>query len=524
MSVSTAAIDRARTVREVLPNFLFPLPNLVGAVAVYWYFNYIDPFDPSGVRDQARDLTIFVAVTGTIIGTSIFFAQRLFRPVVEWIIRLRAGEDPAAMPVVLRRRALDAPMITALFSVAGWALAGLFYFPYQYLVIGGRLASAWRTFAGIVFVGGPVAAALSFLLSEFYWRRRIPLVFPDGRLPHHGVLRVPILLRLGATFFITSALPPLLMMTVSVSLVQRFGGELPNEMRPLWTQLLRTETYIVGATGVVSVVMALLVARFINRPVQALRAAMVRVSAGDLGAVVPVRSTDELGELNEHFNEMVADLRQAERAREIFGRYVSPAVAEQALERGIALGGELMRATAMFVDLRGFTALTQRLSAARVVELLNEYYAIVERVCEARGGVITQFLGDGVVVVFGGPLNPRSDDASAAISAAVALQQALAERNAPGGEPLFAGIGVCSGEIIAGNVGSGERVTYTIVGDAVNQAARLQVKTRDVGAPILVTDSTRAALGEANGFALRPVGAMSLKGVAAPVEVYAVEA
>jgi len=104
-----------------------------------------------------------------------------------------------------------------------------------------------------------------------------------------------------------------------------------------------------------------------------------------------VRSTDELGELNEHFNEMVVGLRQAERIRELFGRYVSSAVARQALERGIALGGELTRATAMFVDLRGFTALTQRTTAARVVELLNEYYAIVERVCEHEGGVITQF-------------------------------------------------------------------------------------------------------------------------------------
>ena len=152
--------------------------------------------------------------------------------------------------------------------------------------------------------------------------------------------------------------------------------------------------------------MALLVARFINRPVQALRAAMARVATGDLAARVPVRSTDELGELNDHFNAMVAELARAERTRELFGRYVSPAVAREALERGIALGGELVRATAMFVDLRGFTAMRPAHGGAGVVEMLNEYYAIVERVCEREGGVITQFLGDGVVVVFGGPLQP----------------------------------------------------------------------------------------------------------------------
>jgi len=239
---------------------------------------------------------------------------------------------------------------------------------------------------------------------------------------------------------------------------------------------------------------------------------------------VPVRSTDELGELNERFNAMVEELRRAARTRELFGRYVSRAVAEQALERGIALGGETTQATAMFVDLRGFTALTQRTSPARVVELLNEYYAIVARVVEREGGVITQFLGDGVVVVFGGPLRPLPDHARHAVRAAIALERALAQRNAAGGERLLAGVGICTGDMIAGNVGAGGRVTYTIVGDAVNQAARLQVKTRDLGASILLTESTRAALGETNGLVLRPCGAVPLKGVAAPVEVYAVEA
>src|SRR5881409_2781592 len=285
-------------------------------------------------------------------------------------------------------------------------------------------------------------------------------------------------------------------------------------------QLLRTQAYIVAATGGASFVMALLVARFINRPVQALRSAMAQVAAGDLDVRVPVRSTDELGELNERFNAMVEELRRAARTRELFGRCVSRAVAEQALERG----GELAQATAMFVDLRGFTALTQRTPPARVVELLNEYYAIVARVVEREGGVITQFLGDGVVAVFGGPLRPLPDHARHAVRAAIALERALAQRNAAGGERLLAGIGICTGDMIAGNVGAGGRVTYTIVGDAVNQAARLQVKTRDLGASILLTESTRVALGETNGLVLRPCGAVPLKGVTAPVEVYAVEA
>jgi class 3 adenylate cyclase len=501
------------------------LPNLIGAVFVYFYFTRVDPTVPGPPRQPLQDLVVFTAVTGTIIFVSTFVSLRIFGPLQQWKDRLRAGGDPTLVPAAVRRGVLNAPLAHAVLSMTGWIAAAMFYFPYQLVVGEFTLAQTVRVVAGILLVGGPVASAISFLVGEFYWRRDVPLFFPGGRLEHTGVLRVPILARLAATFLITAVLPPLLMMMVSLSLQARFGGELPEEMRPLWTQLLRTQIYIVSATGVVSVVMATLVARFINRPIQALRASMARVSSGDLDARVPVRSTDELGELNDRFNAMVSELRRAARLRELFGRYVSPAVARQALERGIALGGEVTRATAMFVDLRGFTALTERLPPARVVELLNEYYAIVERVCEREAGVITQFLGDGLVIVFGGPLRPLTDHARHAVRAAVGLQRALAERNAQrDGERLEAGIGICTGEMIAGNVGAGGRVTYTIVGDAVNQAARLQVKTRELGAPILVTESTRAALGEPDGIPLHARGSVPLKGVAAPVEVYSVEA
>jgi adenylate cyclase len=465
------------------------------------------------------DLGVFLAVTATLVVANAAAGRRWFRPLLQWYARLLDGADAGAVPPAIRRRALNAPFASAIASFGAWLLAGLFYLAYGWL--GGGFDDGARLALSIVLVGGPLASALSFLVAEFSWRRRIPLFFPRGGLDRRGVVRIPIRARLGATFLLTSLLPPLLMVTASLGLERR-AGTVPAELRAVWESLVRTQVYIVGATGVVSAAMALLVARFIDRPVQALRAAMSRVAAGDLEARVPVRSVDELGELNERFNAMVEELRQAARARELFGRYVSPAVARRALERGVALGGELVRATAMFVDLRGFTAMTERTPPARVVELLNEYHGIVERVCEREGGVITQFLGDGVVVVFGGPLRPLADHARRAVAAAVALQDALAARNRADGEPLVAGVGICTGDMIAGNVGSEGRVTYTIVGDAVNQAARLQVKTRDLGAAILVTESTALALGETNGLALTRCGPVALRGIAAPVQVYAV--
>jgi adenylate cyclase len=303
----------------------------------------------------------------------------------------------------------------------------------------------------------------------------------------------------------------------------RLGKRLRRET-VAWSDLVRADLYLLAITGVASSVMAMLVARFINHPVQALRAAMARVATGDFGARVPVRSTDELGELNAHFNAMVDQLQQAGRARELFGRYVSPAVARQALGRGDALDSTLVRATAMFADLRGFTAIAQRTPVGDVVRMLNAFYSTVERVCEREGGVITQFLGDGVVVVFGGPLRPADDHARRAVRAAISLQWALVNHPPLAGiGRLQAGIGICTGDMVAGHIRANERVVYTIVGDAVNQAARLQVKTRDLGAAILLTADTQAVLGDADGFCLRAVGAVPLRGIEAPVLVFAVE-
>jgi adenylate cyclase len=250
---------------------------------------------------------------------------------------------------------------------------------------------------------------------------------------------------------------------------------------------------------------------------------MTRVEAGDFGVRVPVRSLDELGELNEHFNAMVEELERGARSRELFGRYVSPEVAQAALDRGVELEGEVVMATAMFADLRGFTELSRRLPPEAVVRLLGDYYEVVERECEREQGTITQFLGDGVVVVFGGPLVPVPDHAARAVRAAVAVVRALRDRRRPDGQPIEAGVGLCTGYMIAGNVRGRARVIYTIVGDAVNQAARLQVKTRELGASILLTASTRAALDGPPPAPLRACGTVALRGILEEVAVFAVD-
>lgn len=504
---------------RAIDGLLFPVPSAVGAWIVYSYFSWVNPAG-SSVGTTPWDVALFVALTVALLLGSQLIAERHVRPVLSWVDRLRHGAKASDVPRDVRRRLLNAPLFGAVLTQAAFTLAGSFYFAHQRWKAGVSLLDAWRVFVGVTIVGGPISAVLSFLVAEFYWRRRIPLFYPDGHLDRGGAIRVPVLARLLATFATLSVLPSLLMLLVSADLVGHQGARLTADLG----RLLGILGYIAAATSLVSVAMALLVSRFINRPLQALRLAMLQVARGDFAARVPVRSADELGEVSDGFNAMVRGLARAERTRELFGRYVSPAVAQQALDRGIALGGEITRATAMFVDLRGFTALSERLPPDQIVQLLNTYYAVVEAACTAEHGIITQFLGDGIVAVFGAPLAPLPDHARHAVRGALALQRALEARNRDAAEPLRAGIGICTGDMVAGNVGTSGRVIYTIVGDAVNQAARLQVKTRDLDAAILITDSTRAALGPTGDIRLRPCGEVALKGIGAPVAVFAVEA
>jgi adenylate cyclase len=503
--------------------WLVTLPaNLAGALTAFLYFTYVDPLGGPIVDDRLDFILFLAVVTGALV-VNAWVTRRWIDPVARWHDRILAGADPATAPPEIRRNVLNGALRMATQSIGMWLAAGVFYAVLQILETAWTWRESIRVGIGIVFAGGLPTAALTFLLAEFHWRRRIPEFFPDGRLDRGGVMRVPIRLRLAATFFLTSLVPLTVLLTLAVGVGPRLLPALDDGAALLWRQYFWAQVYVVLVTVVAATTMAMMVARFINRPIQALRGAMAGVQDGRLDVHVPVRSTDELGELALRFNYMVDDLRRAAEARQLFGRYVSPEVARRAFERGVELGGEVVQATAMFADLRGFTARSQTLAPTEVVTLLATYYGIVQRVCQQEQGIITQFLGDGVVVVFGGPLLPVEDHAHRGVTAARRIFTELGARRGPDGEPLAVGIGICTGDMIAGNVGAGDRLIYTIVGDAVNQAARLQVKTREVDASILVTESTRAALPLDEAGKLRFCGYMALRGIASEVAVWAAD-
>ena len=272
----------------------------------------------------------------------------------------------------------------------------------------------------------------------------------------------------------------------------------------------------VAVAFTVSLELTVLVTRSVMTPMRDLLEVIPRVKEGDLSARVPVVSGDEMGELARSFNDMVGGLEERERLREAFGSYVDPDVADRVLEEGEMLQGEEVEVTVIFVDIRDFTAFAENASARETVDFLNEFFGCVVPVLLRHGGHANKYIGDGVLGVVGAP-ERLPDHADRGLCAAIEIDRAVEERY---GDALRIGIGVNSGPVSAGTVGGGGRLEFTVIGDPVNVAARVENATRELDERILVTESTRALLSDERRELLEPRGSLPLRGRSEPVNVY----
>jgi adenylate cyclase len=218
--------------------------------------------------------------------------------------------------------------------------------------------------------------------------------------------------------------------------------------------------------------------------------ALRRVGRGDLDADVEVEDAGEIGLLQAGFNDMVAGLRERERIQDLFGRHVGPAVAEQAISQGITLSGEQRDVVALFVDITGSTRLTRETDPVEFVQMLNRFFEVVVEEVERNGGLLNKFEGDAALCIFGAPV-ALADPATAALRAARAIRDRVAQM----GE-LDIGAGVAAGPVIAGQIGTASRLEYTIIGDAVNEAARLTDLAKRTEGRILVSEAAVEAAAE----------------------------
>jgi adenylate cyclase len=240
----------------------------------------------------------------------------------------------------------------------------------------------------------------------------------------------------------------------------------------------------------VSFAFTVLLADSVAAPIHRLERATARVGEGDLTTRVPVSAADETGTLTHAFNRMTAGLEERERIREAFGAFVDPDLAERVAREGTDLRGEELEVSILFMDVRGFTSFSESAPAREVVSRLNALYEIVVPVILRQGGHANKFIGDGLLAVFGAP-ERHPDHADRAVAAAVEIAERVQDAFA---DELRVGLGVNSGSVVVGTIGGGGRLDFTVIGDAVNTAARVESATRSTGDDVLITGETHRRL------------------------------
>jgi adenylate cyclase len=372
---------------------------------------------------------------------------------LDWTIRGMAPDEEE------QELTLNLPWWLFWMQVIIWAFSCIVFF-YANLDVSFMYALQLST---TVIISGLATAATSYLLCMRLFKSAITRVLelsPPQRGTTAGVGEKAVFI-----YTLTTGVP----MIGLIGMVA-FAGETGVSLRQLSVSGL-----VIGLGALVTGYFAtVLFAKSVGEPLGGLTEALADIEGGDLEVSVIVDDAGEIGQLQTGVNKMVSALREREQLRDLFGRHVGEDVARLALQQGVALGGEEREVAALFVDVIGSTTYAATHPAAEVVAALNRFFEVVVTVVSEHGGLVNKFEGDAALCIFGAPLeldDPAASALAAARTMAVRLKEQVPE--------LDAGIGVSHGLVIAGNIGSTERLEYTVIGDAVNEAARLTEQAKD---------------------------------------------
>lgn len=339
-----------------------------------------------------------------------------------------------------------------------------------------------------------------FALTDYEYYLRKALFKRFDRPVASGSSRI--LYRLLAAFGLTSVLP--------ISLIALHVLERPPEELPI-ALIQDVQAALIGL-----VIAVFFITRSLVQPIVSLERSVQRIRTSDTAGPTPVLSNDETGRLAEGFNQMVQGLQERAFIRETFGKYVPDKVAASVLAQGGLLSPSITLATILYTDIEGFYERAAALPARKVVEMLNAYFEAVSQQIEKEGGVVNQFQGDALLVTFNVPA-PDPDHADAAVRAAIGILDTT-DRMSFAGVHITTRIGISTGEVIAGNVGAKRRLTYTVHGEAVNLASRLENLNKNLGTRLLIDQATYQRLN--HEYPLESLGESEIRGSREQVALY----
>lgn len=457
------------------------------------------------VLSRTNSLFILISFTAGVLAWLLFMW-----PCLRWMFS--SSEE---VPDAVKRRVVSIPLAVSCVGLMGW----LTYSPAH--IVGALLEGvplmSWTVMSALldkVLTGG-MSFVLTYYPLEIFTRKfLIPWFFPDGDFSScRGAWSPSIRTRLFILYFSVTVFPFYILYCAILCLVRK--GELTASIAPL------TAVFVIFI--VIGVVLTYLFARLLHKPLVEMRRAVSAVHSGNFELELPVESNDEVGNLEEAINSMIRGLREKEFMKDTFGKVVDPSVRDYLLTGHIELGGEVQEATVLFCDIRGFTTMSEKMKPARVVEMLNRYFDCFSACIMAEKGIVNRYIGDAIMALFGAPV-PLAAHADAAVAAAKNMESALDGLNrdfaALGFPPLDVGIGIHTGPVLVGNIGSSSRMEYTAIGDTVNIASRVEGLCKTLSLNLLITESTASRLGPA--FAPQFVATETLRGKEERIAIFKV--
>ena len=432
--------------------------DIIGALLVLGFLRFgLPPADRLKLQDlPATNLAIFLGYLVVSFTVGAFITLKLLAPVIRWQRRdaLLADDEPADTERA-RLLALRMPGYRSLISITSWLLGAVVFIAASWPVA----RHAAPVMAVATLLGATATAIIGYLQAERVLRPVAVAALRAG-VPEN-FSRPGVVFRLVLAWVLSTGVPLLLIvLSVAATKFSLLQASADSMLIPIL--LMAIAALVIGLAGNILSAMA------IADPLRQLRWALSEVQRGNYNAHMQIYDASELGLLQAGFNDMVRELSERQRMRDLFGRYVGEDVARRALERGTELGGQERDIAVLFVDLVGSTQLAATHPPGEVVGLLNEFFRVVVDTVQEHGGFVNKFLGDAALCIFGAPLE-HPDAAGAALAASRQLHDELV---AVLGQTEF-GIGVSSGRAIAGHIGAQARFEYTVIGDPVNEAARL---------------------------------------------------
>ncbi len=411
-----------------------------------------------------------------------------------WVVEDREPSDSE------HRRTLKLAPFGVKLSVAAWVAAAVIFFA---LNLDHSLAFA-AVVGATIWAGAETTCAIHYLLSERILRPVTACAL--AYRPSEGTVAPGVRARLVTAWLLGTGVPLLGVLVVGVVGATKSGVDI---------EYVASAVVFLGIVAMGAGLLATVVAaKAIAEPLTSVRAGLERIEGGDLDAQVIVNDGSEVGRLQAGFNRMTEGLQERERIRDLFGRQVGEDVARAALRDGTRLGGEEREVGALFVDLVGSTSMALAMPPTEVVRLLNRFFRIVVDVVEDQGGLVDKFEGDAALCVFGAPV-PSADPAGDALRSARELAATLS-REMP---EIDYGIGVSAGIAVAGNVGAEHRFEYTVIGDPVNEAARLSELAKQRPERVLASETTLGRTEDGESGAWRVTDSAVLRGRNVPTGV-----